>query len=76
MKSVADGAASYISNEGNLIFAEVMKRIEVFAANGMTVATATNASQIDLKGLEAGLYIVRTENAAGQLLTVKIMANR
>lgn len=76
MKSVADGAASYISNEGSLIFAEVMKRIEVFAVNGMAVATATNASQIDLKGLAAGLYIVRTENAAGQLQTVKIMANR
>lgn len=76
LQNVADASASYLGSDGQLRFAEAMKRVEVYAANGIVVATATNAQQIDLTNLASGLYIVKAENAKGQTKTFKLLTTR
>ena len=50
----------------------VMSKAMVFSASGAMVATADNADQINVSGLQSGMYIVKAVDAEGNAYTAKI----
>lgn len=51
----------------------VMSKAMVFSASGAMVATADNADQINVSGLQSGMYIVKAVDAEGNVYTAKIV---
>ena len=73
------GGIEEVNANGNIYLAGdvvvmpvVMSKAMVFSASGAMVATADNADQINVSGLQSGMYIVKAVDAEGNAYTAKI----